>query len=114
MTPNSNHDDEINIWCDWLTDNGQEDLANDIRFEEIMSHWHYEYRYYCGSFYRDRMRGFDVACERVGSVNSASTNAVASPAMYGNHVGISNVVRNAVGPQVFAGYDVGFQVGSNI
>lgn len=34
MTPEDNSDASINVWCDWLTDNGQEQLANEIRFEE--------------------------------------------------------------------------------
>lgn len=42
MTPDTNHDNEINIYCDWLTDDGQEQLANDIRFEEMINHWYLE------------------------------------------------------------------------
>lgn len=35
MTPNTSSDNEINIYCDWLTDNGHEHLANEIRFDEL-------------------------------------------------------------------------------
>lgn len=39
MTPNSNSDNEINVWCDWLTDNGQN--SDEIRFEEIQDYGFY-------------------------------------------------------------------------
>lgn len=41
MTPNSNHDNDINIYCDWLTDNGY--LADEIRFDEEIPYWHFEF-----------------------------------------------------------------------
>lgn len=44
MNPNSNSDAEINVWCDWLTDNGRQDLADEIRFEEQNVGWYYEAR----------------------------------------------------------------------
>lgn len=43
MTPNSSNDNEINVWCDWLTDNGHEQLADEIRFEEVyLLDWDWE------------------------------------------------------------------------
>lgn len=33
MTPNSNNENEINVYCDWLTDNGCQNLADEIRFD---------------------------------------------------------------------------------
>lgn len=33
MTPNSNNENEINVYCDWLTDNGYQNLADEIRFD---------------------------------------------------------------------------------
>lgn len=37
MTPNDNSDASINVWCDWLTDNGQEQFADETRFEQYFS-----------------------------------------------------------------------------
>lgn len=33
MTPNSSSDNEINVYCDWLTDNGFD--SDEIRFENV-------------------------------------------------------------------------------
>lgn len=41
MTPNTNHDDEINVYCDYLTDNNID--SDEIRFEDAQyNNWVYE------------------------------------------------------------------------
>lgn len=52
MTPNSNNDNEINVYCDWLTDNGYQNLADEIRFEYSTTNC------WCNEF----------KCTRVGSI----------------------------------------------
>lgn len=42
MIPNSNNDNEINVYCDWLTDNGQEHLADEIRFDQPEMGWEFD------------------------------------------------------------------------
>lgn len=41
MQPNTNSDAEINVYCDWLTDNGQDQLATDTRFDESLANTWY-------------------------------------------------------------------------
>lgn len=71
MTPNSNSENDINVWCDWLTDNGQEQLADEIRFEDIIQNlW---YPDYCRIIYRH-----SVGSESQRKVGSLLMNKVGS------------------------------------
>lgn len=58
MTPNTNHDHDINVYADWLIDNNHENLADETRTEPIQDHWMYEFRHttQCvGTLYHNRV-----------------------------------------------------------
>lgn len=112
MTPNTNHDNDINVWCDWLTDNGYN--SDEIRFEQPNENWSYEYQYFIGAIGVFSDHTFDY-CARVGTINSGISQRVGCASIYGSKVGPASGGDNAVGVSS-VGYDFVeiHNVGSNI